>query len=150
MLIVPATTACHTQWWDNATQRLCILEWGMAAELITDLLSPSTIVGPLIGTPRCRSVRCKSMTCSVHVLVATYSEPNVAVSTVNCDLEYQLIGVLLSWWRMPVTDFPLIRSWWRLASKNDVIVTCFLLAWEHPKESLPLHQHSRSIPSHTT
>jgi len=56
----------------------------MAAESITDSLSPSTIVGPLIGTPRYRSVRCKSMTCSVHVLAATCSEPNVAVSTVDC------------------------------------------------------------------
>jgi len=65
------------------------------------------------------------MTCSVHVLAATYSEPNVAVSTVNCNLECQSIGVLLSWWRIPVTDLPLIRSWYGLASKNDVIVTGF-------------------------
>jgi len=121
----------------------------MAAELITDSLSPSTIVGPLIGPPSYRSVRRKSMTCLVHVLAATYSDLNVAVSTVDCSLEYQSIGVLLSWWRMPVTDLPLIRSWHRLASKNDVIVTGFPFGSGHPKESLPLHRHSRSIPSHT-
>ena len=97
----------------------------MAAELITDLLSPSTIAGPLIGTPRHRSARCKSMSCSVHVLAATHSDPIVAVSTVDCSLEHQLTGVLLSWWRMPVTDFPLIGSWQRLASKNDVTVMGF-------------------------
>jgi len=101
---MPAATAYHARWYSNATQRLCILEWGMAAELITDSLSPKIIVAPLIGTPRYRSVRCKSMTCSVHVLAATCSEPNVAVSIVDCNLECQSIGVLLNWWRMPVTD----------------------------------------------
>jgi len=112
MLMMPAATACRTSQ-DNATQRLCILEWGMAAELITNLLSPSTIVGPSIGTLRHRSARHKSMTCSVHAVAATCFEPNVAVSTVNCNLEDQSIGVLLSWWRMPVTDLQLIRLWWR-------------------------------------
>jgi len=92
----------------------------MAAELITDLLSPSTIVGRSTGALRCRSARRKSMTCSVNVLVATHSEPNVAVSTVDCNFKFQSMGVLLSWWRMPATDFPLIRSWQRLASKDDV------------------------------
>jgi len=90
----------------------------MAAELITNSLSPSTIVGPLIGTPRYRSVRRKSMTCSVHVLAVTCSELNVAVSTVDCNFEHQSTGVLLSWWRMPVTDFPLIRL---LESVNDLV-----------------------------
>jgi len=84
-LMMLAATACHTQWHHNATQRLWILEWEIAAELITDSLSPSTIVGPLIGAPRCRSARHKSTTCSVHVLTATCSNPNVvAVSTATC------------------------------------------------------------------
>jgi len=97
----------------------------MTAELITDSLSPSIIVGPSTGTPRCRSARRKSMTCSVHVLAATCSKPNVAVSTVDCNLEHQSIGVLLSWWRTPATDLPLTRSWHRLASKCDVTVAGF-------------------------
>jgi len=97
----------------------------MAAQLITDSWSPSTIVGPLMGAPRCRSTRRKSMTCSVQVLAATCSEQNVAVSTVDCDLEHQSTGVLLSWWTTPVTDLPLTRSWCGLASKNDVMVTGF-------------------------
>jgi len=133
MLMMPAATACRTRWWDKATQRLCILEWGMAAELITDSLSPSIVVGPLIGAPRHRSARRKSMICSVHVLAATHSEPNVAVSTVDCDLECQSTGVLLSWWRMPATDSPLMRSWCRLASKNDVTVPGFPFGAGAPK-----------------
>jgi len=105
----------------------------MAAELITDSLSPSTIAGPSMGTLRCRIVRRKSMTCSVHVLAATCSKPNAAVSTVDCSLEHQSMGVLLSWWRMPATDFPLMRSWQRLASKNDVMVAGFPFGLGAPK-----------------
>ena len=120
-----AATAHRTQWQDNATQRLCILECRMATELTTDSLSPSITVHPLIGTPRCQSDRRKSMICSAQVLATTCSEPNVAVSTVDCNFECQSTGVLLTWWRQPVTDLPLIRSWWRLASKCDVAVTSF-------------------------
>ena len=52
----------------------------------------------------------KSMVCSVHVHVAANSEPKVAVSTVPCFLEYQLLGILLARWRMPVTDLPMTMS----------------------------------------
>jgi len=65
------------------------------------------------------------MTCSVHVLAAMHSEPNVAVSTVDCDLEHQSTGVLLNWCGMPATDLPLTRSWHSLASKCDVTVASF-------------------------
>jgi len=65
------------------------------------------------------------MICSAHVLAATHSEPNVAVSTVDCGFECKSIGVLLSWCRTPATDLPLMRSWCRSASKHDVIVAGF-------------------------
>jgi len=68
----------------------------MAAELTTDLLSPSIIVHPLNDTSNCWSAMHKSMICSVHVLAATHSDPNVAVSTVDCNLKHQSIGVLLN------------------------------------------------------
>ena len=52
--------------------------------LTTVSLSPNIMVECSIGsTPRYRNVFCKSMICSVHVLAATYSEPEVAVSTVD-------------------------------------------------------------------
>jgi hypothetical protein len=51
------------------------------------------------------------MICSVQVLVAMYSEPKVAVSTVPWSLEYQSMGVEFHRCRIPVMDLPLIRSW---------------------------------------
>ena len=48
-----------------------------------------------IGIPRYRKVVCMSMICSVHVLVATYSEPKVAVSTVVCSFEKKSMTVWL-------------------------------------------------------
>jgi len=110
----------------------------MAAELITDSLSPSTIVPPLTGAPSCRSARRKSMTCSVHVLAVTCSEPNAAVSTVDCNLERQSMGVLLSWWRTLATDLPLTMSWQRSASKKDVTIT-------EPGSGLVLDQDQPSL-----
>jgi len=73
------------------------------------------------------------MTCSVHVLAAPCSELNVAVSTVDCNLEHKLTGVLLSWWKMPVTDLPLTRSWHKSASQNDVTVAGFPFGLGAPK-----------------
>ena len=42
---------------------------------------------------------------SIAVVAATYSDPKVAVLTVACFLEYQLIGVLFIKCKMHVTDF---------------------------------------------
>jgi len=108
MSMMPAATACCTRWQDNATQRSLIFEWGMDAELITNSLSRSTTVAPLTGAPRCRSERRKSMTCLVHVLVATCSEPNVAVWTVDCNLEFQSMGAC---W-VGGGHLSLICHWW--------------------------------------
>ena len=66
------------------------------------------------------------MICSVHVLPAMYSEPKKADSAVDCNLEYQSIGVWLNKCRIPVTALPLMRLWYRLASKNEVVVTDFV------------------------
>ena len=46
-----------------------------------------------MGAPRYLKVYLMSMICSVAVLVATNSDPYVAVSTVACFLEYQSTGV---------------------------------------------------------
>jgi hypothetical protein len=56
------------------------------------------------------------MICSTQILAATNSDPNVAVSTVACFLEYLSIGVAFSIWSMPITDLPISASWNRLAS----------------------------------
>ena len=68
----------------------------MEAVLTTDLLSPNIIENPFTGTPKYLSVLCRSMICSVHFHVAMYLELNVAISTVDCNFEYQSIGVLLN------------------------------------------------------
>ena len=47
----------------------------------------------LIGTPNYLKVCLKSIICSVVVLDATNSDPNVAVSTVAHLFEYESIGV---------------------------------------------------------
>ena len=93
--------------------------------MFTDSLLPNIVVGPLTGTPTCRSATRKLMVCSARVLAATCSDPNVAVSTVECCFEHQSKGVLLTWCRMPETDSPLMRSWCGLAPKCDVMVTSF-------------------------
>ena len=63
-------------------------------ELVTtDLLSPNKYDFVLIGTPKYLKVCLKSIICSVAVLVATNYDPYVAVSTVACLFEYELIGV---------------------------------------------------------
>ena len=53
------------------------------------------------------------MICSAQVRAETYSEPNVAVSTVDWSLENQSIGVLFRKCRIPVTDLPLTKSSWK-------------------------------------
>ena len=59
----------------------------------TDLLSPDKYDFVLIGTPKYLKVCLKSIICSVAVLDTTNSDPYVAVSTVTCLFEYELIGV---------------------------------------------------------
>ena len=71
----------------------------------TDLLSPNMYALVMMGTPRYLSVFLRSMICSVAVLAATNSEPDVAVSTVTCLLENQSVGVVLKKCNTAVTDF---------------------------------------------
>ena len=52
----------------------------------------------------------KSIIVSVAVLVATNSDPDVAISTVACFLEYQSVGVWLKKWRHAVSDGPVARQ----------------------------------------
>ena len=54
-----------------------------------------------------------SMICYVAVLVATNSEPYVAVSTVACFLEYQSTSVLLTKWRHRVEDLLVAKQWFK-------------------------------------
>ena len=74
-------------------------------------------------TPKYLRVYVKSTICLVAVLAATNSDPNVAVSTDACFLEYQSVGVLLQKWKHAVSDTPVARQWWRLASRVVVVVT---------------------------
>jgi hypothetical protein len=76
----------------------------MEAVLTTDSLSPNITVEWATGTPRYRKVHLRSMICSEEVLAATYSDPNVAVSTVDCSL-VEKITVWLAQCKVPVTDF---------------------------------------------
>ena len=58
-------------------------------------------------------------------IIATSSEPYVALSTVTCLFEYQSIGVVLMKCNTAVTDFAVTTSWSKLASRNVVVVTLF-------------------------
>ena len=51
------------------------------------------------------------MICSVAVLVATNSEPYVAVSKVACVFENQSVGVVLTKCNTAVTKFPVAMLW---------------------------------------
>ena len=63
-----------------------------------------------MGAPRYLKVCLVSMICSVAVLVATNSEPYVAVSTLTYFLKNQSTGVLLTKWRHPVKDLPVAKQ----------------------------------------
>ena len=79
----------------------------------------------MMGTPRYLSVFLKSMIHSVAVLAATDSEPYVAVSKVARLFKYKSTGVVLMKCYTAVTDFPVMMSWSRLASKMVVVVSLF-------------------------
>ena len=64
-----------------------------------------------------------SIICSAAALAATNSEPYVAVSAVACFLEYWSTGVLLTRWRHPVKDLPVVKQWFKLASMVVVLTT---------------------------
>jgi hypothetical protein len=68
------------------------------------LLSTRTAAGPSMGIPIMRSLYRKPLIISVATRNATNSDPNVDVSTVFCDFEYQIIGALLRYKRIPVCD----------------------------------------------
>jgi hypothetical protein len=60
---------------------------------------------------------------SVAILSAMNSDPKVEVSTVFCDLEYQIMGDLFRYNNIPVWEqrLNLLRAW--LASTNTLICT---------------------------
>ena len=80
------------------------------------------------------------MICSVHVLAATHSDPNVAVSTVDWSLECQLMGVLLDDPRHGfTTDEIVVKICVNAGTDDDAfpkgsgsIVRSFLSGWEQP------------------
>ena len=92
----------------------------MEAEFTTNLLCPNMKLFSLTSTPRCLSVLCRSIVCSMQVLAATNSDEHVAVSTMACFLECQLMGVPLTKCRHAVMDLPVNTSWRRLASTQWV------------------------------
>ena len=95
----------------------------------TDLLSPNMYALVMMGTPRYLSVFLRPMICSVAFLVATNSEPYVAVSTMACLLKNQSLGVVLTKCNTALTDFPdtmswSLRMWW--------ILPFSLMVWVYP------------------
>ena len=103
------------------------MDSGMIEHVTTDLLSPNICALFRKGTPRYLSVFLRSIICSVAILAATNSEPYVAVPTVACLFKNQSIGVVLTKCNTAVTNFPVTMSWSRLASKNVVVITLFLM-----------------------
>ena len=95
----------------------------MVELMTTDLSSPN--IYALMGTPRYPRVFLRSMICSVAVLAATNSEPQVAVSTLAYLFENQSVGVVLTKCNTAVTDFPATMSCSNLASENWVAITLF-------------------------
>ena len=93
--VVPAAIASLVLWQDKITWRLLSFPSGLVAALTTASLSPNAMEESQMGTPRHRRTRRSSMICSVQVLVATNSDPKVAVSAVDCNLENQSMGVCL-------------------------------------------------------
>jgi hypothetical protein len=93
---IVSRTVCQ----DNAICLLCNFPAGMFELLTTDSLSPNMKLS-LIGTPRYLNESRLSMTCSVAVLAATYSEPYVAVTVELCFFAYQSTGVLLNRCKTP-------------------------------------------------
>ena len=109
-----------TQWKLRIVWRLLILASGCFAQSIIASLSPKTQLTSPRFTPRCRSTHLKSTTCSMQVLAAENSAPNVAVSAEPCFLPWEWIGVLLSKCKNPVTAFSSTTSCMRFASKQWV------------------------------
>ena len=82
----------------------------MVALVMTNLLSPNMYALVMMETPRYLSVLLRSMLCTVVVLVATNSDPYVAVSMGASLFKYQLEGVVLMKCNTTVTDFPVMMS----------------------------------------
>ena len=101
----------------------------MVELMTTDLLSPNMYALVMMGTPRYLNVFLRSMICSLAVLAATISEQYVAVSPVACLFENQSVEVVLTNCKTAVNDYPVTISWSRLASRNVVVITLFLLVW---------------------
>ena len=73
---------------------LCKVEVGMVEFRTTESLSTSVFAGPSMGTPIICNLYRSDLINSIPVFNATNSEPNVDVSTVRWDLEYQIMGDL--------------------------------------------------------
>jgi len=108
--MMPAAMASRTRWNDRATCLLCSLASIRIELLIIASLSPNIKETSCTGTPKYLNVVRKSMACSVHIRPDTNSDPYVAVSTVDCFLEYQPIGVWLTKCKIPVTERP-VNTW---------------------------------------
>jgi hypothetical protein len=92
-LVMLAAIASLVLWKASALCHLWSFPCGMEAVLTTDSLSLNIMAAPFTGTPRYLSEVRWLMICSVQVLMAMYSEPKVAISTVLWSLEYQSMGV---------------------------------------------------------
>ena len=103
--------ASLTLWYANMLCLLLRMDCGMAELVTTALLSPNMYALFKMGTTTYLSVFLRSIICSVAVLAARNSEPQVVVSTVACLFENQSIGVELTKCNIAVTDFPVTISW---------------------------------------
>ena len=86
------------------------LDSAMDAFLNTASLLQKTLARLSIGIPNIRSLCHKDTICSVAILRATNSDPNVEDSTVFWRLENHDTGALLTYMIIPVCDLRVILS----------------------------------------
>lgn len=91
-------------------------------------------VSPNTCTQRYLNVVLKSIICLTVVLAAMNSEPQIAVCTTGCFLEYVSMIVLLTMCIMSVTDYLVVTPCIKLAFSYAVNITGFLsgfgVSWE--------------------
>jgi hypothetical protein len=85
-------------------------ESGITELVTTDRLSPNMWEVSSTGAPRCLSGVRNPCVCWMAVFAEVNSDPWVVVSTVDCFLENQSMGVLLMKCRTPVMALPVHMS----------------------------------------
>ena len=114
--IIFAVIAFLVQWKARAVWRFFNWEWGTLPLVTTDSLSPKRHDVSQIGTPRYLRVCLRPEICWMAVRAAANSLLHAAHSTLACFFVHHSIGVWLTKCSTPVTAFPEVKSWCKLAS----------------------------------